>query len=240
MKRLQNMMSNLSKEKIITVICIFIAVVAIIISTLLFISARTANSDGPKDTADEPQVEDTQRITYPSDSPKSLEFQSLGDGCCIVVSIGGFSATELEIPEKSPAGETVIGIGSGAFEGCDELISVSIPYTVTTMGEGVFKGCSALVMISVDSGNSKFTSSGGILFTKNKTQLICYPANRTGSSYLLNPNVKIIASHAFYGIRNLSKINYEGDAAEFADIKIGDGNKTFSALPLTCNYNPAK
>ena len=239
MKRLQSLISRITKEKIVTATCILIAVVAIVASALLFIYAAPGSSI-TKDTSNKSTHRDTPRITYPSNSPKSLEFQSLGDGSCMVSGIGGFAEAELEIPEKSPSGETVIGIADKAFEGCDWLLSISIPYTVSGIGEGAFKGCSALVMISVDSANSKFTSSGGILFSKNKTLLICYPANRAGSNYLLNPNVKEISDYAFYGVRNLSKINYEGSVSDFSDIIIGEGNKTFSSMPLTCNYDPSK
>lgn len=243
MERLKNILTklkeNLSREKLIAISCIIVAATAIIISTVLFVFAKSESGDQGDDTIIKP-VESTERSTYPPTSPKSLEFQSIGSGQCVVLSIGGFSGEELEIPSKSPDGEEVVGIASGAFEGCDSLISISIPNTVVTIGDGVFKGCSSLVLISVDSANSKFASSGGILFSKNKSILICYPPDRVGSSYLLNPNVKVIADHAFYGVKNLNKINYEGSVAEFSEISVGSGNKAFTEIPITCNYYPSK
>lgn len=231
--------SSLTRERIITVLCISVAAVALIISTVLFVFARVdgEKSGEPTDTL---PVDNTERSTYPPSSPKSLEFQSIGNGQCVVLGIGGFSGDELSIPAKAPSGELVVGIASGAFEGCDELISISIPHSVSSIGEGVFKGCSSLVLITVDSGNSKFTATGGILYSKNKSILICYPAARVGSSYLLNPNVKVIADNAFYGVKNLNRINYEGSVSEFGEITVGDGNKVFTDLPITCNYYPAK
>ena len=240
MKKLKNILFDTPKEKIITVFCIFVAAAAIIISTILFASAREDKKDTPKKIEQVTQGSEIPRVTYSAESPKSLEYQSIGGGMCVVAGIGGYSGEELEIPEKSPLGDTVVGIAPSAFEGCENLLSVSIPSTVTTIGDGIFKGCSSLVMISVESSNSKFSSVGGVLFSKNKTQLICYPAARVGSSYLLNPNVKTISSHAFYGVKNLVKINYEGSPAEFQDIAVGDGNKAFSDLPITCNYTPSK
>ena len=240
MKKLKEFIKSLPKEKIITAVCILVATVSIILSTLLFVVAKNAKSnDDPKDN-NSPEATETQRITYPSDSPKSLEFASNGDGSCIIMSIGGFTAEELEIPEKSPSGDTVIGIAPDAFDGCDQLLSISIPYTVESIGERAFKGCTSLVVISVDSGNRSFTSSGGILFTKNKSTLLCYPAHRVGSNYLLSSGVTCIADYAFYGVKNLSKINYEQSVSEFASIEIGEGNKVFTDLPVTCNYYPTK
>ena len=238
MKRLKNiisqMTSRMTKERLLALICISVAVVAVTLSAMLFVgNAETAEDDTSAKQA-------TERITYPSSSPKSLEFQSIGNGLCVVAGIGGFDGDELDIPEKSPSGEEVVGIASGAFEGCDRLLSVSIPASVTAIGDGVFKGCSSLALISVDSRNSKYASSGGILFSKNKSLLICYPAARAGSSYLMNPNVSEIASHAFYGVRYLGKINYEGSISEFGSIRIGEGNKALSEIPITCNYYPTK
>ena len=241
MKKLKEFFTNLSKEKIIIAVCIGVAIIAIAVSTLLFISAmENDQNSAPKETERETVREETQRVTYPSDSPKSLEFKSNQDGTCAVVSIGGYSGDELEIPEKSPSGERVTSIAAGAFEGCDQLLSIYIPYTVETIGDGAFRGCSSLVMIRVESGNSNFSASGGILFSKNKSVLICYPADRVGSTYLLNPNVTTIADHAFYGVKHLNKINYEGSATDFAAIAVGTGNKAFTDLPITCNYYSAK
>ncbi len=241
MKKIKDIISKLSKEKIIIGVCIFVASIAIILSALLLISATgEPPAEEPQQTESETVRIETNRVTYPPDSPKSLAFESNGDGTCIVLSIGSYIGEELEIPEKSPSGDRVIGIASGAFEGCDQLMSIFIPYTVESIGEGAFKGCSSLVVISVDSYNGSFSSWGGILFSKNKSTLICYPANRAGNTYLLNPNVKSISNHAFYGVKNLTKINYEGSAADFAAIEIGEGNRILNDIPITCNYYSSK
>lgn len=234
------MILNTPKETIITALCIFVAIAAIIVSTILFASAADSKKEEPMPSEEPIYSEDLVKQTYHAESPKSLDYQSVGSGMCVVSGIGGYSGEELEIPEKSPEGDTVVGIAPGAFEGCDELISIYIPSTVATIGDSAFKGCSSLVVISVENSNSKFSSVGGVLFTKNKTQLICYPASRVGSSYLLNPNVKTISVNAFYGVKNLVKINYEGSPAEFQEIEILDGNKAFLDLPITCNYTPSK
>lgn len=242
MRKLKDILLNTPREKIITLFCISVAAAAIIISTILFASARNDQKKPEVPTQSErpTYIEELSKPTYHAESPKSLEYQSAGGGMCVIAGIGGYSGEELEIPEKSPSGETVIGIAEGAFEGCEELISVHIPSTVAAIGDGVFKGCSSLVVITVESSNSKFSSVGGVLFSKNKTQLICYPAARVGSSYLLNPNVKTISANAFYGVKNLVKINYEGSPSDFEEIQIGEGNKAFSDLPITCNYTPSK
>lgn len=240
LKNVWNRFKNMKKEKLVILVCAAVAVITVIISSVLFISALSkSDTIAPTDTAAD-TLPPTQYANYPPDSPKSLQYQSLGNGSCVIVSIGRYVGEELDIPEKSPDGETVVGIANNAFEGCEELISVSIPTTVTSIGEDVFKGCNALVAINVDRSNSKFSSSGGILYTKSKDILICYPPCRIGDSYLLNPNVHTIANNAFYGVKNLTKINYEGSIVDFGKISIGEGNKAFTSLPITCNYSPSK
>ena len=240
LKIIWSKLKSLKREKLIIIICAAIDVPTVVVSSILLVSASV--SDGNEESTEETEdiLAATQYIPYSPDSPKSLQYQSLGNGTCVIVSIGRFTGDELEIPERSPEGDTVVGIGDGAFEGCEELISVSIPSTVAGIGESAFKGCVSLVNISVDRSNGKFSSSGGILYSKSKDVLICYPASRIGDTYLLNPNVKTIASNAFFGVKNLKKVNYEGSTSDFGGISIGEGNKAFTSLPITCNYSPAK
>jgi hypothetical protein len=79
-----------------------------------------------------------------------------------------------------------------------------------------------------------------MLFSKDKTHLICCPAARIGENLLLNPNVRVIEPYAFDGIKNLSRILYEKSPGDFQKINISEGNESFSSLPITCNYYPTK
>lgn len=239
MKSIKEFFKDMKKEKLIIMICVLTALIAVVVSSVLFVSAKVRENEAYKHTEDVSH-ETAQPVIYSPTSPKSLQYQSIGNGTCIIASVGKYVGEELDIPERSPTGDTVIGIGDGAFEGCEELLSVRIPSTVTAIGNGVFKGCSSLALIEVERANSKFSSSDGILYTKSKDTLICYPAARIGNSYLLNPNVKAIADNAFYGVHGLSRINYEGSTAEFGQIQIGEGNKVFTTLPITCNYRSSK
>ena len=172
--------------------------------------------------------------------PNCLEYQSLGNGTCIVMGLGSFEGNELYIPDTSPFGDTVIGIGNGAFEDCRALVSVSIPKTVSSIGIGAFLNCDSLVLISVDSSNQHYRSHSGVLYSKDKSVLICCPASRIGSSFLLDASVRVIEANAFLGNKNIEKILYENSTADFEGITVGEGNENFLALPITCNYRNAK
>lgn len=67
----------------------------------------------------------------------------------------------------------------GGFIGCKALEAVNIPALVDTIEPYVFKDCSSLKNINVNAQNASFSSSNGILFNKNQTELWYYPEGKT-------------------------------------------------------------
>ena len=242
-QRVKFKITTSSRERIALIICIPITIILVILCSILLIkSTKSAKEKSPEESEPIYFFDDGFFIESSSGTQMTniLEYQSIGNGSCMVMGIGTYSSSELTIPSKSPSGERVVGIGNRAFEGCTSLVSVSIPSSVTNIGSAVFKGCSSLVMITVEPENEKYSCAGGILYSKDKTRLICCPASRIGNSYLLDPNVRIIDDYAFEEIKNISKILYEKSTADFEKISIGVGNDDFRALPITCNYAPSK
>ena len=232
-----------SYERIALFICIPITLISLTVCGILLFKDAKSHEEGISEQSDliyffENDISGAS--TSIDQSISTLEYQSIGNGSCMVMGIGTHRSSELIIPTKSPSGERVVGIGNKAFEGCTSLVSVSIPASVTNIGSGVFKGCSSLVMISVEAENEKYSCAGGILYSKDKTRLICCPSSRIGNNYLLDPNVRVIDDYAFDGIKNISKILYEKSTADFEKISIGIGNDEFCSLPITCNYAPTK
>lgn len=224
------------REHIALLVCIPVALIAILICLL----SLGASAEQPPEQSGYSEPSASEIETYPPTSPYSLEFQSLGDGTCLVMGIGSYRGSELIIPDENPEGDKVIGIGSRAFEGCGKLVSIEIPESVVSIGTGAFRGCSSLVLISVDSNNPKFRTLSGMLFSKDRTRIICCPAARIGANLLLDPNVRVIEPYAFDGIINLERILYEKSPSDFQMIDVGEGNEPFKSLPITCNYFPSK
>jgi len=77
-------------------------------------------------------------------------------------------------------------------KGCEMLVSVTIPNSVISIGEGAFGGCTRLSAINVDPSNNAYSSLNGVLYNKNKTVLIHYPVEKTGSTFTI-PNIKELA-----------------------------------------------
>jgi hypothetical protein len=100
---------------------------------------------------------------------------------------------------------SVTSIGYAAFFFCRNLTSVTIPASVTGIGNSVFGSCSSLSTISVNAANNNYSSEGGVLFNKNKTTLLCYPAGKSGV-YTIPNSVTSIGLAAFYTCGNLTSV----------------------------------
>lgn len=100
----------------------------------------------------------------------------------------------------------LITIGESAFYSCWGLKSIVIPADVTSIGRMAFWGCENLTSINVLGGNSNYCSVDGVLFNKEKTTLIAYPANKSGDSYVIPDSVISIGEDAFSLCLNLESI----------------------------------
>ena len=123
-----------------------------------------------------------------------------------VTSIGDYAFESCTGLESITIPDGVTSIGNGAFENCFELTSINIPDGVTSIGTNAFNGCSGLTDITVDSNNPYYCSEIGVLFNKNKTTLICYPAGKTDSSYTIPDGVTSIEYAAFEACTGLTSI----------------------------------
>ena len=76
---------------------------------------------------------------------------------------------------------TLTKLDKAAFDGCSSLTEITLPKKLKTLGEAVFEGCTALEAINVAEGNASFASADGVLFNKAKTNLLAFPAGKTGA-----------------------------------------------------------
>ena len=97
-------------------------------------------------------------------------------------------------------------MGVSAFSGCENLMSISIPANVADIQSIAFAGCKKLTSIEVDSNNENYSSINGVLFDKNITELVCYPAGKNDASYTVPNTVKSFAYGSFYDCENLTNV----------------------------------
>ena len=121
---------------------------------------------------------------------------------------------------------SVVRIGEWAFSDCENLESISLPEGLTTIGAAAFVGCGLksitipssvveiedfscgdnLESINVSAGNKTYSSENGVLFNKNKTELLMYPRAKANSSYTVPGSVVRIDDDTFWRCYNLKEI----------------------------------
>lgn len=126
-------------------------------------------------------------------------------------------------------------IGEGAFNGCRGLSGFTIPANVTSIGAYAFSGCNNLGGIAVNGANTAYTSVNGVLFDKNETTLIQYPAGLAFFSYNLPASVISIAEGAFIPSVNLTAITVSAGNPAFTSV----GGVLFSKDQTTLIQYPA-
>ena len=114
-------------------------------------------------------------------------------------------------------GNGVTTIGEEAFQDCSSLATVSIGSGLTTIGNNAFYACWALTQFNVDEANEAYCSDGGVLFNKDKTTLLQYPAGKPETTYAVPTGVTSIAKYAFAGSNALTEVTLPEGLTEIAE-----------------------
>lgn len=129
--------------------------------------------------------------------------------------LGGYPVTSIgdmafrfcsKITSVTVLPNSVKSITGHVFQFCMGLKNVSLPYDIEYISPGAFYGCDNLTSIDVDVRNRNYSSENGILFDKNKTELVCYPAGKTDTAYAIPYGVTTIAHHTFFSCDYLTSI----------------------------------
>ena len=123
-----------------------------------------------------------------------------------VTTIGDYAFYKCTNLTNATVGNGVTSIGAFAFCDCTSLANITIPSSVTSIGDLTFSGCASLLSIEVSNGNRNYSSTDGVLFNKNKTELITYPLGKTDSEYAIPNSVTSIDWYAFDGCTSLTSI----------------------------------
>lgn len=126
----------------------------------------------------------------------------------------------------------VTTIAPYAFRGCDSLVSITFPMSLNTIGEGAFYGCKSLNKFEIAKDHPSFTVVDGVLFTKDMSVLVAYPAARKSANYIIPEGVTSIGEQSFVGCANLTSITIPSsvDSIE-AGAFIGCGNLLTINIP---------
>ena len=128
-----------------------------------------------------------------------------------------------------PSGVT--SIGEQAFYRCNKFQEITIPAGVKKIGDMAFAACKELKKITVNSANKQYASADGILFNKQKTQLLCYPSGKTNSSYTVPAGTEMIMRGGFYEARNLTEITIP-DGVKLGGKEVFYGSQALKKITL--------
>lgn len=93
-----------------------------------------------------------------------------------------------------------------AFWDCTNLTQVIIPSSVTSIGDAAFWNCSNLMEIKVDGANQYFCDKDGVVFNRDETEILHFPANKSGA-YSIPETVSTIGALSFGCCEGLSSIS---------------------------------
>ncbi len=92
--------------------------------------------------------------------------------------------------------------------------------------DGAFYSCTSLIGIEVGAGNVNYTDVNGVLFNKQRTELIKYPESKEGINYTIPDSITSIGKFAFYDC-GLTAVTFLGDAPKISG-SVFRGEATFT------------
>jgi len=103
-----------------------------------------------------------------------------------------------------------------AFGWCSSLTSITIPSSVEWIGAAAFAGCSKLTNINVAAVNFYYSSTGGILYNSDKSELVAYPA-ASGNVTISPQSVTTIGEGAFAACYNLTGVTIPSNVTSISE-----------------------
>lgn len=99
--------------------------------------------------------------------------------------------------EKVVLGGEINKISNNAFSYLPSLNTVEFGENISEINECGLNDCKSLKAIIVDENNNYYCAEEGVLFSKDKKQLIIYPAAKSDSQYGVPDEVEVIKKNAF-------------------------------------------
>lgn len=145
---------------------------------------------------------------YDLDNQYNFTVSGIGNACTIP------GATSVVLPS------TIKRIGANVFAKSN-ITSITIPKGTDDISDGAFAQMSELTEIKVESGNTKYSATGGVLY-ENRTggkYLKSYPVAKAGTSFSVPNDVYGVAVNAFQLAANLTRIDIPASVKDLATSK---------------------
>lgn len=128
-------------------------------------------------------------------------------------------------------------VADSALREIDNLGNISIPASVEIIGDCAFLNFSSesLKNITVANENKYFSSENGVLFNKNKTELLCYPCGKNETTYTVPNTVTKLAKVSFSGCK-LNKLNLPNNLKYIDESAFTETSLKTLSIPESVEY----
>ena len=125
--------------------------------------------------------------------------------------------TDVEIPDF------VTAIDNYAFDSgsAKNVARVILPASVTDIDADAFTDCPTLQNIDVASGNRKYASKNGVLYSRDSSEIIRFPEGRADTGYTLPSSVRTVGDSAFYQCKKLKTVVIPDSVTAIKDYAFG-------------------
>jgi len=123
-----------------------------------------------------------------------------------VTQIGWDSFRQCQILRSVTIPEGITGIHSHTFFDCNNLESVYFPKSMKDFWGGSFASCNSLKAVTVDPDNPWFCSIDGVVYTKDRKELVFYPPGKADAEFVIPEGCSVIGRYAFAYCENLKRI----------------------------------
>lgn len=200
---------------------------ALLLALFLFIVAFTGCDEDTPENKD-PNNEENQPPVQDTPNPASdFSYEERDNNGITIIKYRG--TDEHVVIPSTINNIPVTTINTGAFRDSVNLKSIVIPESVAIIEEAVFTTCTNLTSFVVKEGNQNYSSHDGVLYNKDKSQIVLYPIGKQ-DEYIFLDCVKSIKEYAFYGCLYLKSITIPSSIESI-------GIRAFDACPSLININ---
>ena len=124
-----------------------------------------------------------------------------------VIAIGDYAFEQCVNLENIKLPDSLKSMGEYIFDGCVKIKAIHIPKNVEYIKLGTFSACENLERITADEKNMFFCDIDGVLLSRDKRGIICYPCGRKDERYELPKDVKMITRFAFANNKYIKEVS---------------------------------
>ena len=168
---------------------------------------------------------------------KSLRGVVIPDNVKIISQWAFYGCTALR---SLSLGRGVNTIEKAAFSYCSALNWINIPAGVNTISDYAFAGTTSLLGFSVNGANASYSSARGVLFNKQKSQLLQYPAGNRSASYTVPASVRKIGTGSFWNCLYLNNVIIHEKVSYIDKNALEGSSAKINAYPFSFAFHFAK